>query len=188
MSLLLCARHAAVAVTNRCYGRLDLPPGEDPRASASRLSLALPRTTPLAVWTSPLRRCREVADELARLLKAVLRIDDRLAEIDFGEWEGRGWNEIERRDRVRYEAWLTSWRDVGPPGGESLVAFEGRVRAWAGERGAHGDIETLALVGHAGVIRALRVLGAGATWDEALHQPIPHLEWLALPIARDSHR
>src|SRR5437773_687292 len=108
---LLCARHAAVAVTNRCYGRLDLPPGEDPRASASRLSLALPSTTPLAVWTSPLRRCREVADELARLLKAVLRIDDRLAEIDFGEWEGRGWNEIERRDRVRYEAWLASWRD-----------------------------------------------------------------------------
>src|SRR5205823_6648041 len=83
----------------------------------------LPSTTPLAVWTSPLRRCREVADELARLLKAVLRIDDRLAEIDFGEWEGRGWNEIERRDRVRYEAWLASWRDVGPPGGESLVAF-----------------------------------------------------------------
>ena len=182
MSLLLCARHAPVAVGHRCYGRLDLPPGEDPRASASRLGRSLPRTPPRVIWTSPLRRCREVAGELARLLEAEVRIDDRLSEMDFGEWEDRSWEEIERHNPIRYEVWLAGWREIAPPGGESLAVFEARIGAWLRERG--DDIETAALVGHAGVIRALRVLGAGATWDEALREPIPHLEWLALPIGR----
>jgi len=123
-----------------------------------------------------------VAGELARLLEADVRVDHRLAEMDFGEWEDRSWEEIERANPVRYEAWLAGWREIAPPGGESLAVFEARIREWVRERG--DDIETSALVGHAGVIRALRVLGAGLTWDEVLRAPIPHLEWLPVPIGR----
>ena len=66
-ALLRCARHAPVALEQHCYGRLDVPPGQDARLNASQLFLTLPAPTPLAIWTSPLRRCREVAAHQLRL-------------------------------------------------------------------------------------------------------------------------
>ena len=186
-ALLRCARHAPVALEQHCYGRLDVPPGQDARLSASQLFLTLPAPTPLAIWTSPLRRCREVAAHLSRLTGASLRIDDRLAEMDFGEWEGRSWEQIERSHPRSYRAWLAAWPQVAPPGGERLSAFETRIRSWLEERAARAEIQSSALVGHAGVIRALRVLGAGATWDDAFCQCIPHLEWLVVSLAGGPH-
>ncbi len=157
MALLRCARHALVALGQHCYGRLDVPPGQDARLSASQL---LPS----------------------------LRIDDRLAEMDFGEWEGRSWEQIERSHPRSYRAWLAAWPEVAPPGGERLSAFENRVRSWLEERAAFAEIQSSALVGHAGVIRALRVLSSGATWKDALSQSVPYLEWLAVPVAGDPRR
>jgi broad specificity phosphatase PhoE len=138
---------------------------------------------PLAVWTSPLRRCSELAAQLALRTRAALRIDDRLAEIDFGDWEGCSWDQIERQHPHAWRAWLAGWREVAPPRGETLEAFEARVRSWLEERTRAGEIGSSILVGHAGVIRALQVLDAGATWDHALAKPVPYLEWLTLPLA-----
>jgi len=188
MALLRCARHALVALGQHCYGRLDVPPGQDARLSASQLLLTLPAPTPLAIWTSPLQRCREPAAHLARLTGASLRIDDRLAEMDFGEWEGRSWEQIERSHPRSYRAWLAAWPEVAPPGGERLSAFENRVRSWLEERAAVAELQSSALVGHAGVIRALRVLSSSATWKDALSQSVPYLEWLAVPVAGDPRR
>ena len=64
-----------------CYGRLDIP-AENAAAEAARLRRELPLELP--VWSSPLLRCRALAAELHPLP----RIDDRLAEMDFGAWEG----------------------------------------------------------------------------------------------------
>jgi alpha-ribazole phosphatase len=182
-AFLRCARHAPVALEGRCHGQLDVAPGEDPRLSADRLSLTLEAPLPLAVWTSPLRRCSELAAQLALRTRAALRIDDRLAEIDFGDWEGCSWDQIERQHPHAWRAWLAGWREVAPPRGETLEAFEARVRSWLEERTRAGEIGSSILVGHAGVIRALQVLDAGATWDHALAKPVPYLEWLTLPLA-----
>jgi alpha-ribazole phosphatase len=181
--LLRCARHAPVRLEQHCYGRLDVVPGQDARLSATHLLRTLPAPVPLAIWTSPLRRCREVAAHLAVLTGAALRLDDRLAEMDFGDWEGRPWEEIERRDGEAYGAWLAGWREVAPPGGELLCAFQARVRSWLRERAVSGELASAALIGHAGVIRALRVLAAGATWDDVFSQPVPWLEWIEVPVA-----
>jgi alpha-ribazole phosphatase len=187
-SFLRCARHGPVVFEQRCYGRMDLPPAEDPRSSAELLFRALVMPSPLAIWTSPLRRCREVAAELARLSSAALEIDERLAEIDFGEWEGLAWGEIEQRHPSSFRTWVSGWREEAPPGGETLHALETRVRAWLKEFCARGQMESSAIIAHAGVIRALRVLGAGITWDEALSESIPHLVWLAVPVSSGVRR
>ena len=184
-AVLRCARHAPVALEQHCYGRLDVPPGQDARSSASHLLLTLAAPAPLTIWTSPLRRCWEPAAHLARLTRAALCLDERLAEMDFGEWEGRSWEEIEREHPTAYRAWLAEWRDAAPPCGESLSMFEARVRSWLDERVARGEIASSALIGHAGIIRALRVLGAGVSWADALGSPIPCLEWLPVSVADD---
>jgi len=124
-----------------CYGRLDVA-GEDPQGAAERLRTLLPAGIP--ILSSPLQRARR----LAEALHPAPQIDARLAEIDFGEWEGRPWAEI---DRSLLDAWAADVLDFAPPGGESAARLQARAVACAAD--LRGD--AVALVTHGGVMRAL---------------------------------
>ena len=124
-----------------CYGRLDVD-CEDPLPVAARLKSLLPRGVP--VVSSPLRRARQ----LAEALNPEARIDARLAEIDFGEWEGRPWNSI---DRNALDAWAADVLDFTPPGGESVARLQQRAINFATSL----EAPKIALVAHAGILRAL---------------------------------
>jgi alpha-ribazole phosphatase len=145
--------------TGICYGRLDVA-GADPLPVAARLKPLLPPHTP--VISSPLRRARQ----LAEALDPRARIDARLSEIDFGEWEGQRWDDIDRR---ALDAWAADVLDFTPPGGESVAALHRRAIAFAAS--LHGS--RVALVAHAGVLRAL--LGH---WRQ-----LPLAEWTQLQFA-----
>ncbi len=123
-----------------CYGQLDVE-AEDPQPTAERLRSLLPAGT--AVIASPLRRSRR----LAEALHAQPLFDRRLMEIDFGEWEGRGWDQIER---ALLDAWAADVLQFSPPGGESAAMLQARVVNCITELRA----TSVALVTHAGAIRA----------------------------------
>lgn len=141
-----------------CYGQLDVD-SEDPQPTARRLRALLPATTP--VIASPLRRART----LAEALHPQPVFDERLLEIDFGEWEGVAWEQIDRR---LLDAWAADVLHFVTPGGESVAMLQ--ARALDCVRSLRGN--PVALVTHAGVIRAL--LGH---W---LHLPID--EWSRLRL------
>jgi alpha-ribazole phosphatase len=124
-----------------CYGRCDIE-AEDPLPVAARLKPLLPQGTP--VISSPLRRARQ----LAEALDPAPRIDARLTEIDFGEWESKPWNSI---DRVALDAWAADVLNFTPPGGESVARLQRRAIDFA----ASLDGPRVALVTHAGIMRAL---------------------------------
>jgi broad specificity phosphatase PhoE len=75
-----------------------------------------------------LRRAADTAREIAALVPAPLRPDDRLVEMGMGEWEGRTHRAVEARGPG-----LAAWRQdpVGhaAPGGESMATARRRVRA-----------------------------------------------------------
>lgn len=124
-----------------CYGRLDVA-GEHPALAAARLLAGLPAGLP--VYSSPLRRCRELAEHLhARPL-----IDARLQEMDFGDWEGRAWDDIPRE---QLDAWAADVAGYAPPGGESPAALQQRALAFV----AGLQVPEAVIVTHAGVIRVL---------------------------------
>ncbi len=109
------------------------------------------------VWTSPLGRCADFARAWARERDLPLRVDARLAEIDFGDWEGLNAAEIMCRDA---EALAAFWRDpmsYPPPGGEPMTDFAARVEAvWRAILDATGPDDAPPLVvTHGGVIRWL---------------------------------
>lgn len=141
-----------------CYGRLDVD-CEDPQPVAVRLKAQLPAGTPII--SSPLRRARR----LAEALDPRAHIDDRLAEINFGEWEGRAWNDI---DRAVIDVWATDVLNFVPPGGESVAQLQRRALEFAATLGD----QNVALVTHAGIIRAL--IGH---W-----QQLPAAEWTQLKV------
>ncbi len=124
-----------------CYGWLDVD-CEDPLPVAARLKASLPHGTP--VISSPLRRARQLAEALA----PQVRIDARLTEINFGDWEGQPWNDI---DREALDAWAADVLDFVPPGGESVASLQRRAIDFA----ASLDVPRVALVTHAGILRAL---------------------------------
>ena len=125
-----------------CYGRLDIP-AQIAAAELAHLRTLLPPGLPL--WSSPLQRCRSLAEQL----HAQPRFDGRLAEIDFGAWEGRAWDDLPRPE---IDAWAADVAGYAPPGGESPRQLQARVWAWLGEMVAAEAV----VVTHAGVIRALR--------------------------------
>ena len=145
-----------------CYGRQDLLP-ENPAAVAATLSADLPPGLP--VWSSLLRRCRELAEYLHP--RPIL--DARLAEMDFGDWEGRRWDDI---PRAELDAWAADVAGFAPPGGESPRDLQRRALAFVDAL----QVPEAVIVTHAGVIRTLL-----AHW-----QGLPPERWTALNFAYGS--
>jgi alpha-ribazole phosphatase len=152
------ARHAAVDLApGMCYGRLDPQALEQPTEDAARrLAGRLPPG--LAVRSSPRLRCTALAERLARRRPDLAwTADNRLAEMDFGAWEGRSWDAI---GPGGMSAWMADFAHHRPGGGECVSDFMARVgEAFAEARAA--PRHTLWIT-HAGVVRAARLLQAGA--------------------------
>lgn len=148
-------RHTRVIVpAGLCYGRSDVPLAETFAEDAEAVRRALP-WTPGEIWTSPARRCVELARRLAEGRIAV-RTDGRLRELHFGDWEGRRWEEFRGEES---ESWARDPWAMRPPGGETGGEMWARVAA------VRTDVlaarTRVAVVTHAGVIRLWRGLAAG---------------------------
>ena len=175
MSTLWLLRHPpVVAEPGLCYGRTDLAcTAEATRAVADAIAPLLPAA--IEVRTSPLQRCAGLADAIGDLrpdLRPAHR-DARLAEMDFGQWEGRGWADI---DPTELEAWTNDFADgrVGVDG-ETVRLFMRRVEAaWSDwQASAHDAI----WVTHSGVMRAVLLLRNG------VRCPVTAADWPRRPIA-----
>lgn len=112
----------------------------------------------LGVVSSPLQRARRTAEALG--MDPV--IDERLIELDYGEWEGRPVSEVPAESWARWRGDAT----FRPPGGESLLELGERVRAacahWASTIDRPGVV---VLVSHVSPIKAAVAwaLGVGDT-------------------------
>jgi broad specificity phosphatase PhoE len=162
----------------RLQGRLDVPLNSEGRTQAARCGAILcdlfacdnRQPEALDYVSSPLGRAR-VTMELMRgalgLPPESYRVDERLAEISFGEWEGLTYQDVLARDPdvvARREG--SKWGFL-PPGGESYIDVARRVSAW------YGTITTDTVVtAHGGTGRALIAFLKIAPQEEAVHYPI----------------
>ena len=118
-------RHPRPAVEpGICYGQTDLGLAESPAAVAERLRPLLPESFDL--HASPLARARLLAESLG-----TPRLDDRLKEIHFGDWEGRSFADI----GSAIDDWAADPLGFRPPGGESPREMAARVLQWLAEHG-----------------------------------------------------
>jgi alpha-ribazole phosphatase len=160
-------RHPAPQVAaGVCYGRTDLPLAEDVAAAAARIVAQLPPHLP--VFTSPLQRCRQLADAL----HPAPRSDPRLLEMDFGDWEMTPWDRIQRE---ALDGWAADPLGYAPPQGESVGQMQERVQSFVTETRRQG-LERAALVIHAGVMKV--IVGHA--------QGLPARKWMALTFDYES--
>jgi probable phosphoglycerate mutase len=156
---LLLIRHGEVDanVEFRFLGRRDDPLNETGLAQAERIG-ELCTSLPIdAVYSSPKQRARTTAEAIAAAAGSVLKLDPRLVELDFGDWEGLTRRQIIDGDPGRRE-FIVRWdRDpaLAAPGGESLAAVQERVVGFADDMVQSHAGATLAVVSHMGPIKAL---------------------------------
>lgn len=158
---LYLVRHAQPLVEpGVCYGALDLPAD----ALATRLAAqALAETLPMGarLLSSPLQRCAQLATELCRCRPDLqwCGADARLAEMDFGCFEGQRWADI---PRPAYDAWTADFWQHRFGGKESVAEVMARVSAlWHAASACEDPAAAQVWVTHAGVIRAASLLAQG---------------------------
>lgn len=145
-----------------CYGRSDLAPDADFEAAAEAVLAGLPLVA--RVVSSPLKRCLRLAERIAAVRGLALACDPRLAEMDFGAWEGRPWPGIARSE---LDAWAADFHGARPHGGESVAELAARVAAALAA--TPPTTPPVLWVTHAGVARAAcAYLRIAAEWQTRL--------------------
>lgn len=157
-------RHTEVAVGRAiCYGSSDVALADNYTEQRDRLRQHLPAEAPALIISSPLTRCRTLAEDLAashnQPANTVL-FDDRLREYHFGDWENQPWATL---DRAALDGWMADFVHNPPPNGENFLQVYERVGAFWQDQivpltKQEPGHESAYIVAHGGVIRALLCL------------------------------
>ncbi len=165
MTRLALLRHGPTDWTaeGRIQGRADVPLSAAGRATVA--GWRLPDGWAGWRWlSSPLARARETA----AILGVDAGIDDRLVEMDWGDWEGRRLADLRASLGGAMAAMEARGLDLRPPGGESPRDVATRLAPLLAALAAEGR-DTVAVC-HKGVIRAAVALATG--WDMTGRAPV----------------
>ena len=139
----------------RCYGSLDIALSPEGIRQAHAVAGALAETALTAIYSSPLRRCQLAAEILAGGRACAVETVTTLREMDFGEFEGRTYEEIAAKYPDVYRQWMNHPTETSFPNGESFRSMSGRVIAAIRELRSRNSGRSIALVTHSGVIRII---------------------------------
>lgn len=102
-----------------------------------------------AIYCSPLRRSLETARTIGEALALEPVADDRLYEVDFGQWEGLTRQEIESRYPGDWDAWMNDpGRARAGQTGNTGAEAAARYGAFMREKSAAHPGESVLVVGH----------------------------------------
>ncbi|MDI1293415.1 MAG: alpha-ribazole phosphatase family protein [Methylobacter sp.] len=157
-------RHTQTATDpGLCYGQSDIALAASFADEMGKLHDKLPEFDDnCKVFSSPLTRCLQLAETFSDTVTT----DPRLLELNFGDWEGQRFDDI---DADVLQHWTNNFVTAAPPNGENfedlyqragsfwqdLLAVEASAPAHAPRLRPVGEAEQVLVVTHAGVIRAL---------------------------------
>lgn len=142
-----CLRHTKVNVhSNICYGKSDVELDSNFISDFIKIKSKLEQIEYQNLYSSPLKRCTKLAD----FINNNYIIDQRIIEINFGDWELKNWNDINDEYSKK---WMNNWVETPSPNGESLKEMIFRVHNFI------NDIklkkENCLIITHSGVIRCI---------------------------------
>ena len=180
---LLLIRHATTDYVGRALaGRLPgIPLNEQGRREATQLAEQCEQAELAAIYASPLERAQETAAALASSRQMEVQTEPGLLELDYGEWTGRRFDELEPDPAWKqFNAFRST---LGIPGGETLLAVQLRAVA-ALERIRQRHIgQTVAVVSHADTLRAALTHYLGMPLDLGLRIEILPARVSAIELA-----
>lgn len=134
-----------------CYGQLDLDINESFMQEVEAIAQCLPSEAFTSVYSSPLKRCSKLAAKL--FSPQTIIEEERLMELNFGDWEGLAWNAI---DTKLLDEWGNNFLTQAPPNGECFNEMLNRANNFTDEILPRATGK-MAVVTHSGIMRAFLV-------------------------------
>jgi alpha-ribazole phosphatase len=150
MEIYLVRHTETVCEKGICYGQSDVALAEPFESVFENIVSQLPKDAIL--FSSPLKRCDILAEYIQKSTNSIsFQKDNRLMEMNFGDWELKNWNEIPPQE---LNPWMEDFVNIGVSNGESFVELHQRVGAFFSEIKAKETSNPIIIVAHAGVIRS----------------------------------
>ncbi|TGK01532.1 histidine phosphatase family protein [Leptospira langatensis] len=173
---IILIRHTTPEVEpGTCYGKTDLGLPSSFETEAENVLKLLPSQVH-SIRTSPLFRCYSLAEFISKKMESssfspAWKVDDRIQELNFGEWEGRLWEDLPRSET---DPWMEDYVNIRPPSGETYKELQARIslswsdslqegRAWERLKKEEGDPSEYKEIwlSHGGPIRCTTALALG---------------------------
>lgn len=130
-----------------CYGQSDIELASSFENEKDSILSKLTLTDQFTIYSSPAQRCTRLAQSIASTYK----IDTRLQEVNFGDWENTPWQDI---PQLQLKPWMEDFVTIKPPNGESFIDLHTRVKEFIAEL-QQNKLDKVILITHAGVIRSI---------------------------------
>jgi broad specificity phosphatase PhoE len=156
MKKLLLIRHAETILNaqGRLIGRLDMPLSIRGKKQAAILARELQGRHPDLLFSSPLKRARQTAALIEKVCALRATFLDEFGEINFGNWEGKTFLEIEKEYPQVFHRWLEDPESIDIPAGEPWGCFRDRV--WEGfNKVVQAEGECSVIVSHGGPLKLI---------------------------------
>jgi len=159
MTKILLTRHGHVEgiTPERFRGRQPLALTDQGRAEAAALARRITGAwKPDRIYTSPMERCVKTGEAIARACKlAAGEACEELNDIDYGAWQFKTFEDAKADDAALFAAWFETPHLVRFPNGEALQDLAARAADTLRYVLAQHADDTVVLVGHDSVNRAL---------------------------------
>jgi probable phosphoglycerate mutase len=120
-----------------------------------------------AIVASPIQRTVDTANIIANELGLSVSLNENIAEISFGDWDGFTNDEVKEKWPNEFKSWQGAW-EVAPPNGESLAEFDARLIQGLYQIVSENSGKTVAVVSHVmpirGMVRRAIEGGISAYW------------------------
>ncbi len=148
-------RHGEVeAAYHRVFGgTIDMELSSFGHEQARSMAEYLQRHPFDAIYASPMKRVQQTLTGLVELQNKVATILPGLREVDFGDWTGLSWEQVNEKFQVSAFAWLEQLEQGEISGAERMPHFRARVDGALQQILSEQREKNVAVVCHGGVIR-----------------------------------
>lgn len=142
------------------YGWTDCQLSEDGIRQANHIKKISQNIDYEYIISSPLKRALNTAQiiqsnkELINNTKEII-IDDRIKEINFGDWENKSFKQLQDLNSDTFNKWCTDWKNTAPPCGESFMDLYKRVVEFTNHLTEEYQNENVLVVAHQGTLRII---------------------------------
>ncbi|NKB35138.1 MAG: histidine phosphatase family protein [Pseudomonadales bacterium] len=139
------------------------------------------------IISSPLKRCRHFAEQVAANVDVPIKVEEQWQEIDYGDWDGMLVSEWRKVAADQFKAFREDLSALAPPNGENYLTFKDRVLSAWSELAKKEDGSQLLVVTHGGVLRVVlpSVLGMPLNRSFPLHIPFACFSRVRLDIREE---
>ena len=137
------------------FGITDVELNEEGINQAGLISKRLEKENIYRIYSSSLKRAFKTAEIIANPHRISVELKEDLGEINFGNWEGLGFQEIQKSYPQEFSEWQNNLMGFTMPQGESILGLKKRVETAFSEILNSAVENNVVIVTHGGPIRII---------------------------------